>query len=113
MSWQADYNLVISDKSSSDKPFSEKSSGKSDVLDMIGWITMRNQSGKTFENARIKLLAGDVSKIEGDTRAMRVYGAAAKAGLADEMRPVVREKTFDEFHLYTLERPTTLRDQET
>src|SRR6266699_1372956 len=64
MSWQADYNLVVSDKSSSDKPFSEKSSSKSDLLDMVGWITMRNQSGKTFENARIKLLAGDVSKIQ-------------------------------------------------
>ena len=103
MNWQADYNLVVSDKSN----------GKTDVLDMVGWVTMRNQSGKTFENARIKLLAGDVSKIEGDTRAIRVYGAAAKAELADEMRPVVREKSFDEFHLYTLERPTTLRDQET
>src|SRR5438552_7702807 len=55
MNWQADYNLVVSDKSS----------GKSDLLDVIGWITMRNQSGKTFENARIKLLAGDVNKIEG------------------------------------------------
>jgi len=103
MNWQSDYNLVVGDKPD----------GKFDLLDMVGWITMRNQSGKTFENARIKLLAGDVSKIEGDTRAIRVYGAAAKAELADEMRPVVREKSFDEFHLYTLERPTTLRDQET
>ena len=31
---------------------------------MIGWITMRNQSGKTFENAHIKLMAGDVNKIQ-------------------------------------------------
>jgi hypothetical protein len=43
----------------------------------------------------------------------RAEYAAAKAMVADEMRPVVREKSFDEFHLYTLERPTTLRDQET
>jgi hypothetical protein len=57
MNWQADYNLVVTDKSTS----------KADVLDMVGWVTMRNQSGKTFENARIKLLAGDVNKIqEGD-----------------------------------------------
>src|SRR5579862_5864655 len=54
MTWQSDYNLVVSDKSNA----------KYDVLDMVGWITMRNQSGKTFENARIKLLAGDVSKLQ-------------------------------------------------
>ena len=41
MSWQADYNLVVSDKSNA----------KTDILDMIGWITMQNHSGKTFENA--------------------------------------------------------------
>src|SRR5438067_194846 len=41
MNWQADYNLVVSDKSNS----------KFDLLDMIGWVTMHNQSGKTFENA--------------------------------------------------------------
>jgi len=103
MNWQADYNLVVSDKSN----------GKTDVLDMVGWVTMRNQSGKTFENARIKLLAGDVSKIQGDTVANRVYAAAKSVMDEREMRPVVREKSFDEFHLYTLERPTTLRDQET
>src|SRR5256712_168984 len=103
MNWQADYNLVVSDKSN----------GKTDVLDMVGWVTMRNQSGKTFENARIKLLAGDVSKIQGDTVANPVYAAAKSVMDEREMRPVVREKSFDEFHLYTLERPTTLRDQET
>jgi len=102
MSWQADYNLVVSDKSSA----------KTDVLDMIGWITMRNQSGKTFENARIKLLAGDVNKVQGNTVAGRVY-AMAKAADEGEAAPVVREKSFDEFHLYTLERPATLHDQET
>jgi hypothetical protein len=103
MNWQADYNLVVSDKSD----------GKTDLLDMVGWITMRNQSGKTFADARIKLLAGDVSKLQGETLAQRAYNGAAKAMEADMMRPVVREKAFDEFHLYTLERATTLRDQET
>ena len=108
MSWQADYNLVFSDKSNA-KP---NESNKTDILDMIGWITMRNQSGKTFENARIKLLAGDVNKIQSNAVNGRVY---AMAKMADEAAaaPVVREKSFDEFHLYTLERPTTLHDEET
>ena len=102
MSWQADYNLVVSDNPK----------GKTDLLDMVGWITMRNQSGKTFGNASIKLMAGDVNKIQGDTVANRVY--AAKAAMDESAAaPAVREKSFDEFHLYSLARPTTLHDQET
>jgi hypothetical protein len=104
MTWQADYNLVVSDKSNS----------KGDLLDVIGWITMHNQSGKTFDNARIKLLAGDVNKIQQGTLAGRAYDAMKMAANeAVPMAPVVREKSFDEFHLYTLERPTTLHDEET
>ena len=102
MSWQADYNLVVSNKSTS----------KFDFLDLVGWVTMRNQSGKTFENANIKLLAGDVNKIQEGALGGRIYAVEA-AAMTDAMAPVVREKSFDEFHLYTLERSTTLRDQET
>src|SRR5882672_11457610 len=47
--WSASYNLV--------------SPEKGDIVDLVGWITMNNQSGKTFENAKIKLMAGDVNKI--------------------------------------------------
>ena len=104
MSWQADYNLVVSDG---------PKNSHYDLLDVVGWITMRNQSGKTFENARIKLLAGDVSKVESQTAGRRMYAAEAKAVMNDALQPVVREKSFDEFHLYTLERPATLRDNET
>jgi len=107
MSWQADYNLVVADDPKS------KAGAKTDLLDMIGWITMQNQSGKTFENANIKLLAGDVSKIQEGSLNTRAYAAAKIASEMDAMQPVVREKSFDEFHLYTLQRPTTLRDQET
>jgi hypothetical protein len=102
MNWQSDYNVVVQDQPT----------GKTDLLDMIGWITMRNYSGKTFEDARIKLMAGDVSKIQQPTLAGRAY-AASQVVEVDAMAPVVREKAFDEFHLYTLQRPTTLRDEET
>ena len=103
MTWQSDYNVVVQDQPS----------GKTDLLDMIGWITMRNYSGKTFEDARIKLLAGDVSKIQEGGIAGRIYAGEAKAMDMVAMAPAVREKSFDEFHLYTLQRPTSLRDQET
>jgi hypothetical protein len=98
MSWKADYNLVAADKG--------------DVVDMVGWITMDNQTGKTFESARIKLMAGDVNKMQPEMTGQNVarFEAAAKAR---DMQPNVTEKAFDEFHLYTLERPSTLRDRET
>ena len=103
MTWQSDYNLVVSD--------GPKNSGMNS-LDLVGWITMQNHSGKTFENARIKLMAGDVSKLQGPV-SQNAYRVEAKARDMAAAAPVVREKSFDEFHLYTLERPATLRDNET
>jgi hypothetical protein len=103
MTWQSDYNLVVSD--------GPKNSGMNS-LDLVGWITMQNHCGKTFENARIRLMAGDVSKLQGPV-AMKAYRAEARAMDVSAGAPVVSEKAFDEFHLYTLERPATLRDNET
>jgi hypothetical protein len=99
MRWQADYNVVAPETG--------------DVLDVVGWVTLDNQSGKSFPNARIKLMAGDVSKLQ-----QGLYGGVmAKAGAMEmDMRvpgPAVTERKFDEYHLYTLERPTTLLDRET
>src|SRR5437868_5669933 len=103
MSWQSDYNLVVSDKSN----------GKTDLLDLVGWITIRNHSGKSFEDARIKLLAGDVNKVQENAISGALYAAESRAMKDAVGAPVVGEKSFDEFHLYTLERPTTLHDEET
>ncbi len=99
--WSASYNLV--------------SPEKGDQCDLVGWITMNNNSGKTFENAKIKLMAGDVNKIQPRTTAlggMRMAKAAMAYDMA-ENSPAVTEKAFDEFHLYSIARPTTLHDRET
>lgn len=98
MTWEASYNVVAAENS--------------DVLDLIGWVTMDNQSGKTFENARIKLMAGDVSKIQPAGDQLRMSFAA---GMMDksETQPPVSEKAFEDYHLYTLARPATLHDRET
>jgi hypothetical protein len=97
MSWEADYNVVAPEDG--------------DIVDVIGWITMDNQSGKTFHNARIKLMAGDVSKIQpGEDR----YRATAELAVQSSTpAPQVTQQAFEDYHLYTLERPTTLRDRET
>jgi hypothetical protein len=102
MNWHADYNLVVSDSGAS----------QTNLVDLVGWITMQNQSGKTFENAQIKLMAGDVNKLMPAVPMQKaVAGALSRA--EDRAENVVQEKSFDEFHLYTLQRPTTLHDQET
>ena len=98
MSWEADYSMLAQTEG--------------DDLDMIGWVTMDNQTGRTFENARIKLMAGDVSKIQPEDE-YREYGYGGYARGSEDMGPPVSEKAFEEYHLYTLNNPTTLRDRQT
>ena len=96
LSWSASYNLV--------------SPEKGDTLDVVGWITMENRSGRDFDEARINLMAGDVSKVAPSNKRM---GERIMAMAAVPDAPAVTEKAFDEFHLYSLPRPTSLRDRET
>lgn len=93
--WEADYNLV--------------SPEKGDDVDLIGWVTINNQSGKTFDDAKIKLMAGDVNRVQPPAAMMELADSVMTKSAAV---PAVTEKAFDEYHLYTLERPTTLRDRE-
>jgi hypothetical protein len=97
--WHADYNLV--------------SPEKGDLVDLVGWITLNNDSGKTFENAKIKLMAGDVNKIQ--NRDVSGFDLLYKDfdKRDEKAAPVVTEKAFDEFHLYDIGRATTLHDRET
>ena len=98
MSWQAAYNLVAPEKG--------------DMLDLVGWVTIDNQTGKSFNRAKIKLMAGDVNKIQNEN-APRSYSKAAMFDSLNGAAPPVTEKAFDEYHLYTLQRATTLLDRET
>jgi len=75
-------------------------------------VTMDNQSGKTFSEARLKLLAGDVRKLSAEERA-RGMRSELPAALESANGLSVSGKRFDEYHLYTIENPTTLRDRET
>jgi hypothetical protein len=97
MTWEANYNIVAA--------------ADSDELDVVGWITMTNQSGKSFQDATIKLMAGDVNKIQPQDQMMRFAVTTAAMGRA--MAPQVTEKAFEDYHLYSLPRPTDLKDGET
>ena len=96
--WEASYNLVAEEKG--------------DSLDVVGWITMNNHSGMIFNDAKVKLMAGDVNRVQPDYSLGRGRGMGSGA-VAMSAEKVVTEKSFDEFHLYTLGNPVTLRDKET
>jgi hypothetical protein len=98
MSWHADYNVVA--------PVS------GNLLDIVGWVTLDNQTGKTFSNAHIKLMAGDVNKLRPQFDRLQSFNSAY-APRSEAVAPAVTERNFDEYHLYTLERPSTLYDRET
>jgi hypothetical protein len=97
LSWQAAYNLVAPEKG--------------DTLDVVGWVTVNNHSGKAFENAAMKLMAGDVNRVQPPMQ-RRAAMEGRVAMMAMDAAPVT-EKAFDEFHLYSLARPVTVRDRET
>lgn len=100
MTWEADYNIVAT--------------AQADALDLIGWVTIDNNSGRTFENAKIKLMAGDVSKLDPSANPRGLGGRMRFAmNESSGFQPVVSEKSFDEYHLYTLNNSATLRDRET
>jgi hypothetical protein len=95
MSWNADYVLTL-------EPTNTRA-------DLKGWVTMTNNSGASFKEAKLKLLAGDVQRIQ--DRSLRAPG---RAGGALEMmaKDSFEEEALFEYHLYTLQRPATIRDKE-
>jgi len=97
MTWSSDYNIVAPEIG--------------DTLDLVGWVTLDNQSGKQFDHAHIKLMAGDVNKVQPQNQV--TFQAGAGLGGAVGSQPQVTEKTFEDYHLYTLPQPTTIHDRET
>jgi hypothetical protein len=103
ITWWADYNLI----------FNEGADANSGLLDLSAWVSIINQSGATFSDAKLKLIAGDVNRVqpEMDTR-MRREVLAMSAKVADQANGF-EQKDFFEFHLYTLGRKTTLPNNST
>ena len=97
MSWEATYNLVMPAEGG-------------DVFDFSGWISLRNDTGKDFVDAAVKLIAGDVQKVEQPVPRMPKHMVFAAATEAEFDMP--EERAFDEFHLYTLPRTVRVRNNE-
>jgi hypothetical protein len=81
-----------------------------DRLSLAGWVNIKNKSGATFPNARIKLIAGEVKRVEkkNSDLSMRIYAE----GISDSNVNPFEEKEFADYHLYTLSETTTLKNEQ-
>jgi hypothetical protein len=97
INWSANYVVLLS-------------SGD-DSIDLDGWVTLNNQSGAAYRDAKLKLIAGDIHQapragVGGELKAYAVMEAA-------DMAAPVEEREFFEYHLYEVHRPVTVRDKQT
>lgn len=99
MNWKADYVLVVN---------ADDTRG-----DLQGWVTLQNQSGMGFENARLQLVAGDVNRVKDSDSEREGRRALDEAAAMGASKSEFQEQAFFEYHLYTLQRPTSIREQET
>lgn len=95
MSWKADYVAVVNADDSE--------------LDVTGWVTLENHSGTGYKEAAVKLVAGDVQRVQ-EPRPPVLDRRLAMAAMA---APQFQEKAFFEYHLYTLQRRATVANNET
>jgi hypothetical protein len=96
INWHAEYVAVVDQKDQN--------------LELAGWVSIDNRSGATYQDAKVKLIAGEVHQVT-EGRAVpqlaKVYAPETAAA------PQFEEQPFFEYHLYTLQRPSTIRDNET
>lgn len=98
LAWKADYVVELN--------------ANDDMLDISGWVTLTNTSGASYRNAKLQLVAGDVNQVVPDRARPMVRAVAAPAPMAMAKAEMVEESLF-EYHLYTLNRPTTIAENQT
>jgi hypothetical protein len=97
LSWKADYVAELNEKD--------------DALDLNGWVTLTNRSGTSYPGARLQLVAGDVNRVREEMARSAKVGrtrAVPESRAAD-----MAQETLFEYHLYTLQRPTTIENNQT
>jgi hypothetical protein len=95
MNWMADYVVTLNEKD--------------DMANLLGWVTIDNRSGTSYKNARLKLVAGDVNRVRDENvyEEKMVYSARAMA------KEQFKEDSFFEYHIYTLQRSSTIKNNQT
>jgi hypothetical protein len=97
ITWRADYGITLN--------------ANETAADCSAWVTLVNQSGAAYPNARLKLVAGDVQRLRPDRPMPGVFAGGGGARAAKEQG--FEEKPFFEYHLYTLGRPTSIPNNST
>jgi hypothetical protein len=97
LGWKADYVALVNKDDS--------------MLDLTGWVTLNNESGAIYKDAKLTLMAGDVRRVQPQNDFLVSRKVAYAAMAAPE--PQFQEKSFFEYHMYTMERPTTVSNNET
>jgi hypothetical protein len=97
INWHADYVLTLNNRD--------------DRADLSGWVTIDNKSGASYKDAKLKLIAGDVHRVKEEReyreKMLRLAEVAARPA------PQFKEEEFFEYHIYILQRPSTIKDNET
>jgi len=96
ITWKADYVVVLN--------------AKDNGGDLSGWVTIDNKSGAAYPNAALKLVAGDIHRVRTRNELRGVMEAAAKASVAAQ--PQFQEESFFEYHLYSLQGRTTIKENQ-
>jgi hypothetical protein len=97
LNWRSDYVVVVNQNDTK--------------ADLNGWVTITNNSGTAYRNAELKLVAGDVNRVREEFAVAKMD--MARAGAAPAAQPQFQEQAFFEYHLYTLQRPTNVKNNET
>jgi hypothetical protein len=98
LTWNADYVLTVA---RDDK-----------AADLDGWVTIGNNSGTAFHNAKLQLVAGDLHRVTDEFNRLQAYTKLEAASRA-KAAPQFEQESFSEYHLYTLGRKTSVEDKET
>lgn len=98
MQWTADYNFLLQPDNT--------------ALDVTGWVTVTNTSGTTYRDAQLKLIAGDVNRIQ-QHYASDMYQEERVMSAMPTSAPSVEQREFFEYQLYEVARPVTLNSNET
>lgn len=97
LGWKADYVAELN--------------ANEDKLDLSGWVTLTNTSGTSYRNAKLQLVAGDVNRVH-EQRLLAMKTMRMDAMAAEAATPMAEESLL-EYHLYTLDRPTTIAENQT
>lgn len=97
MAWHAEYVAAVDPKDTK--------------MGLSGWVSIENNSGATYKDAHVKVVAGEVNRVQ--DQVMPMFDGGMRATMAmEKAAPQFEERSFFEYHIYDLQRPATIADRE-